>query len=78
MNNEQNYNEFYKMVLLVTTANIISLYFHMFNRMCREAIHPQLPPSASVEVRSAFKKYNSSAIVLRGVSLTVRRNTMYE
>jgi hypothetical protein len=50
----------------------------MFNRMCREAIHPQPPPTASVEVRGAFKKYNSSAIVLRGVSLTVRRNTMYE
>lgn len=50
----------------------------MFNRMCREAIQPQPPPQASVEVRSAYKKYNSSAIVLRGVSLTVRRNTMYE
>lgn len=50
----------------------------MFNRMCREVIHPQPLPTVSVEVRGAFKKYNSSAIVLRGVSLTVRRNTMYE
>lgn len=45
--------------------------------MCREAIQQQPPLPASVEVRSAYKKYNSSAIVLRGVSLTVRRNTMY-
>lgn len=45
--------------------------------MCRDAIQPQPPPTASVEVRSAFKRYNASAIVLRGVSLTVRRNTMY-
>ncbi|KAF0735964.1 ABC transporter G family member 23-like, partial [Aphis craccivora] len=45
--------------------------------MCRDAIQPQPPPTASVEVRSAFKRYNTSAIVLRGVSLTVRRNTIY-
>lgn len=45
--------------------------------MCREAIQLQPPPPASVEIRSAYKKYNSSSIVLRGVSLTVRRNTMY-
>lgn len=46
--------------------------------MCRDAIQPQPSPPASVEVRSAYKKYSSSAIVLRGVSLTVCRNTMYE
>lgn len=46
--------------------------------MCREANQLQPPPPASVEVRGAYKKYSSSAIVLRGVSLTVRRNTMYE
>lgn len=51
--------------------------FLMSYRMCREAIQQQPPLPASVEVRSAYKKYNSSAIVLRGVFLTVRRNTMY-
>lgn len=55
-----------------------NVYLFMFNRMCREAIQPEPPLPASVEVRSAYKKYSSSAIVLRGVSLTVRRNTMYE
>ncbi|VVC25635.1 Hypothetical protein CINCED_3A008347 [Cinara cedri] len=45
--------------------------------MCRDALQLQHPPPASVEVRSAYKKYSSSAIVLRGVSLTVRRNTIY-
>lgn len=53
------------------------LFYDLLNRMCRDAIQPQPPPLASVEVRSAFKRYNASAMVLRGVSLTVRRNTMY-
>lgn len=60
------------------TINYNILFFFLFYRMCREAIQLQPPPPASVEVRSAYKKYNSSDIVLRGVSLTVRRNTMYD
>ncbi|XP_050432061.1 ABC transporter G family member 23-like isoform X2 [Adelges cooleyi] len=45
--------------------------------MCREAMQPNPPPPASVEVRTAYKKYSSSSLVLRGTSLTVRRNTIY-